>query len=393
MTLSPSQLQPLLLIPERVHRVYRGGALLERLLGLPTPADGDQPEAWFGAINSARQTGLAPVIEGIGSVLLPEGWSVAGRSAGQALSMPALLLEHADSMLGPGHVQFYGQTTAVLLKVLDAAERLTVQIHPNQAFAQEHLDSAFGKDEAWVVLDVRSIDGEEPALYFGLRESIEPETFVRWAEEGRVDLFLERMHRLLAHPGDVIYVLAGTLHAIGPGLLIAEVQEPTDFTFSFDRIFGGQVLTDERRFLGLSPRVALSAARITAFTEWQLMHLFRARGNRDGRPAPLRTQVSRPVGNGGNDRFWIEIVSVGPHDEVASAPTSTLAVGVVIAGAGTLAGTNGRELSVHQGDGFLIPATLGEWRVNSGGAGLRLVVCGPQPASVAAARTQAGVIV
>jgi mannose-6-phosphate isomerase len=381
-----SLLQPLLLPPARVQRVYRGGALLERWLGNPDPRDGPRPEAWFGAVNAARATGETPTGEGIGTAVVPETWPERPGGGIQPVTMPELLAAYPETMLGVAHAQAYGATTGVLLKVLDSAMRLTVQIHPDRAFASQHLGSPFGKDESWVVLAARNAASEQPVIYFGFREAVAPEDLRRWVLAGEIAPILERMHALPVQPGDVYYVPAGTPHAIGAGLLIAEVQEPTDFTISFDRWFASAELSDERRFLGLDPDLALSAVRTAPLTDWTLAHLRRARNpaavrSDDGRAGA--TAVMRPIGEGGTDKFWVELVTVGPQDQVQHDRYGTLAVGVVIGGSGTLSGLDGPDLAVHQGQGFLLPALLGPWQASSGVVGLRLLVCGPQPAGVA----------
>lgn len=382
-----SLLQPLLLPPARVERVYRGGALLERWLGAADPQDGPRPEAWFGAVNAARSTGGNAATEGVGAVVVPASWPERPAADDQPISMPELLAAYPEAILGVAHIDAYGATTGVLLKVLDSALRLTVQIHPDRAFASQHLGSPFGKDESWVVLATRTIDDAQPVIYFGFREAIAPEQLQQWVLAGEVAPILERMHALPVQPGDVYYVPAGTPHAIGAGLLIAEVQEPTDFTISFDRHIAGAELSDERRFLGLDPDLALSAVHTAPMSDWTLAHLRRARN-----PAAVRSNdgkagassVMRPIGEGSNDKFWLELVTVGPQDQVQHDRYGTLAVGVVLGGSGALSSLDGPELTVHQGQGVLLPALLGPWQASSGGVGLRLLLCGPQPAVVAA---------
>lgn len=354
------------------------------MFGYPAPVDGDQPEAWFGAINTARPTVTSATTEGLSRVVLPQDWRAGEKDFGDQIALLDLINEEAEVILGPAHLQLYDKSTAVLLKVLDSAEQLTVQVHPDQSFARRYLGSRFGKDEAWVVLGVRE-DIAAHVVYYGLRESITSDQLLLWVEQGDITPLLDRMYRFQVDVGDVLYVPAGTIHAIGAGLLIAEVQEPTDFTFSFDREFGGQVLSDDRRFLGLNMSIALSAARLTSFSELRVAHLWRMKASSQRKAtSPLQTQVTRPIGLGNHDRFWVELISVGPDDEFVHPSAGSMALGVVTLGAGVLQGKNGRSLPVRQGDGFLIPAMLGEWEVKSHGAGLQLVVCGPQPASIAA---------
>jgi mannose-6-phosphate isomerase len=103
-----------------------------------------------------------------------------------------------------------------------------VHAHPDRAFAREAFGSPFGKTEAWIVLDTRRGEAE---VWVGLREPVEPERYRAWIEEQDVDRLLGSLNSLTVRPGDVVYVPAGVPHAIGPGVLIAELQEPTDLSF------------------------------------------------------------------------------------------------------------------------------------------------------------------
>ena len=143
-------------------------------------------------------------------------------------------LADADSVeffpqTGPSpHVARFGTSTGVLAKLLDTAERLPVHVHPGRAFAREAFGSKFGKTEAWIVLDTR---GDEAEVWVGLREAVETERYREWIADQDVDALLRSLNRISVRAGDVVYVPAGVPHAIGAGALIAELQEPTDFSF------------------------------------------------------------------------------------------------------------------------------------------------------------------
>ena len=116
----------------------------------------------------------------------------------------------------------------ILVKYLDSAIRLPVQAHPDKAFSRKYFDSEHGKEESWIVLDKR----EGGCIYFGFKDGVTKEQFSKAIEESKNDKYA--MERLLVRhdvePGDVIFVPAKAVHAIGAGCLILEVQEPTDFT-------------------------------------------------------------------------------------------------------------------------------------------------------------------
>jgi mannose-6-phosphate isomerase len=113
------------------------------------------------------------------------------------------------------------------VKLLDAAERLPVHAHPDRTFARKHFGSPFGKTEAWIVVATRA---ESADVWVGLEKPVDAETYFGWIQGQDRDALLRSLNRLPVRAGDVVYVPGGVPHAIGEGVLIAELQEPTDFS-------------------------------------------------------------------------------------------------------------------------------------------------------------------
>ena len=199
--------------PTRVYRFYRGGALIDRLRREPE-RDGDHPEDWVGSVTPARNPGRDDLEEGMSRL-------VEGRLLRDAID------EEPVGWLGAAHIERFGRSTGLLVKLLDSAERLPVHFHPDRAFAREAFGSPFGKTEAWLVLDTRRDDAE---VWVGLREQVAEEAYLTWIAEQDTERLLDSLNRVSVSAGDVVYVPAGVPHAIGPGMLIAELQEPTDFS-------------------------------------------------------------------------------------------------------------------------------------------------------------------
>jgi mannose-6-phosphate isomerase len=121
---------------------------------------------------------------------------------------------------------------------LDAHRDLSVQVHPNDQQAARQTPPDLGKTEAWVVLD--ALPGSR--LYAGLKSGVDRESLARAVAQGDTQRCL---HCIEPRPGDCIFVPAGTLHALGAGLLVAEIQQSSDTTF---RLFDwNRVDTDGRR--------------------------------------------------------------------------------------------------------------------------------------------------
>lgn len=116
------------------------------------------------------------------------------------------------------------QQFPLLFKFLDAAETLSVQVHPNDAQAATLAPGQLGKSEAWVIL------AAEPnrRLFVGLKPGVDRATLERHLDVGTVE---QCLHSIPARVGDMISVPAGTVHAIGAGIALAEIQQPSDVTF------------------------------------------------------------------------------------------------------------------------------------------------------------------
>ena len=112
------------------------------------------------------------------------------------------------------------------MKLLDAGERLPVHYHPGRPFAKEHLGLRYGKTESWLILEA----DPGAAVHVGLKEPLDAETARRWVDEQDADAMLHALHEVPVQAGDGILVPAGTLHAIGGGILLLELQEPTDLS-------------------------------------------------------------------------------------------------------------------------------------------------------------------
>lgn len=155
-----------------------------------------------------------------------------GPNAGRTLG--ALAAAEGEAFLGKKPIRRTGLRVPLLIKLLDCRDWLSVQVHPNddQAVTLEGPDQ-FGKTEAWHILEA------DPAaeIIVGMRAGVSAEQLalaVRGAADGsapgRTGL-LPLMQSVPARPGDTFFIRAGTLHALGPGLLLYEVQQTSDITY------------------------------------------------------------------------------------------------------------------------------------------------------------------
>ena len=132
-----------------------------------------------------------------------------------------------EGFLGRRHAEAYGDDPALLVKLLHAGERLPVHCHPDREFARRHLGCPWGKTEAWVIVGG---DGPDPVVHLGFREDIDPGRLAGLVEAQQVEALLAALNAVPVTAGDTVLVPAGMPHAIGRGVLLVELQEPTDFS-------------------------------------------------------------------------------------------------------------------------------------------------------------------
>ena len=154
-------------------------------------------------------------------------------------------------MLGESHVAHMGADLGVLCKLLDSAMRLPIQCHPDAAFASRHLGSGFGKTEASLILATRTIDGVTPYMLFGFRDGMTEAEFRRSVAAQDIPAQIASLNRVEVKPGEVYLVNGGTPHAIGPGVFMIEIQEPTDLVVVTEYLFCGRERTEAQCYMGL----------------------------------------------------------------------------------------------------------------------------------------------
>jgi mannose-6-phosphate isomerase len=229
-------MKPQVLPPNVLPHFYAGGPRIAAFRGL-TLDDDHMPEEWIGAVNTTFGA-----VNGRGL----------SRGADGTLVRDAIAADPAR-WLGDAHLARYGSDAALLTKLLDAGQRLPVHFHPGREFAKRELGLDHGKTEAWIVVEA------EPgsSVRVGFEHDVELDTVREWMRTQASDEMLAAMHELPVSAGDAIFVPAGTPHAIGAGILILELQEPTDLSITLE--WHGFRLTEDESHLGLGWDRALSA--------------------------------------------------------------------------------------------------------------------------------------
>lgn len=348
---------PIALAPNRIPRFYRGGMLLDRFRGAPAPVDDDRPEDWVGSVTATwTPPGTAATSLGISAI----------RVSGQPTSLAHLLVTAPAALVGEAMLDRAGPTTGVLVKLLDAGQRLPVHCHPSRGAAARLLGSRFGKTEAWLILGTRD---EKPAsVWIGFRDDVEPSQLRAWIDDQDTAALLGALVEHAVTAGDVLLVGAGVPHAIGAGVFLLELQEPTDFS-----------VVAETSGFPIDPDVA--SLRLGWDTALEFFDRSAASPPRQA-ATPVTAQVSRLLGPAADPFFRLLRQRVA--GDAAPPFEPAYAVGVVLGGVGTVHGAR-QSLALEAGTTFALPAVAVEG-ARVVGVDLDLAWClGPAPEALDAA--------
>ncbi len=338
----------------RTFRVYSGGKLLAEMLG-QEPVDGFFPEEWICSSVRALNPGREEILEGI-SVREEDG-----------KLFSELLKEEREACLGEA------KDLGVLVKYLDSAIRLPMQVHPTREKAGKLFGSPYGKTEAWLILATRP----GASIYFGFSREISRTAFEEAVEKSREDreIMTSFVNRIPVKEGDVFLVRAGMIHAIGAGCLILEVQEPTDFTVQPEYWCGDYQLNDREMYCGLTKEEALDCFNFdlwgpSAVEQGRMIPrlIFEADGVR-------REEL---IGPRDTDCFSMSRVTLTESSLLLKEGAS---VWICTEGAGTLSWQSGSR-RIRRGDYFFLPSAAAGKVTAKTDSGLQLVFCiGPRAES------------
>ncbi len=233
------------LAPNRVWRTYLGGRTLDGLEGKTQPEDSHFPEDWIlsgtRAVNAGREEFKE---EGISKV------------EAEPASLNYWLEKFPVEILGEKHFKTYGANPGFLLKFLDSSVRLHIQCHPTAEFSQQHLGVNYGKTEGYYILGIRP--GCEGYIYLGFQRSPGYEDFRQAIVTQDVENLTGYFDRIKVRPGDCFIVPGGIPHAIGEGVFMIEMMEPSDLAVRIEFERGGYVLPESARFMNRDVDFALS---------------------------------------------------------------------------------------------------------------------------------------
>ncbi|MCA8980526.1 MAG: class I mannose-6-phosphate isomerase [Planctomycetes bacterium] len=322
--------EPLHLSRICVEKVW-GGRALERVLGLELPPDRPIGETWELVDRDDHNSTV-----------------VGGRFEGQSLRW--LMANEREALLGDAATSESDQFP-LLVKFISAEAPLSVQVHPDEKMAKKLGKGDAGKCEAWYVLDA------EPGslLYLGLRPNVDATDFAAAADSADVVDLLQTWN---VQPGQFIWVPAGTVHAIGAGITLLEVQQNSDVTF---RVFDWGRLGLDGKPRKTHVDQALLAVNYDLDTAGPVdpeLHVL----DDDSRGVELLDC----------EFFRMGLLEVCGH--VRRKGLGRPVVLVCVAGRGRILRHGADAQEFGRGDTWLVPAAAGDWTIESKGGECRLVL-------------------
>lgn len=303
-------------------RFYRGGASITAFRS-STPCSSHQPEDWVASTTCCAGCESSR----IGLSRLPDGTFLADAIAADP-----------NRWLGPDHVARHGADTKLLVKLLDAGQRLPVHAHPHASWAKKHLGRRHGKAEAWYILTPGTV-------HLGLKEPVGEQELLELVTANRGGELLERMHEIDVRPHQTIYVPPGLLHAIGEGIFLVELQEPEDLSVLVEWA-GFAIDGSKDGHLGLGFEKALTAVDTSVKTRDEILSL----------------KTDADTDNGvfhGDSEEYFKLQRVKVSESETCAPG--FAILIVLEGDVSLQSKEGPGLALKGGSTVVVPFEDGEF--------------------------------
>lgn len=272
----------------RVLRAYYGGKRLDKFLGKTICKDTRYPEEWVASVTFAKNDGKTHKNDGLSF-------------CENGVSVKDLIASNPQKILGFEKNKRFNGELSVLVKILDANERLFIQCHPNVEMAKKFFNSNFGKTECWFIIEAE----EDACVYLGFKEGITREKWKKLFEKQDVNGMLEALNKVPVKKGDAIFVDGGMPHAIGGGCMLIEAQEPTDLMVIPERTSkSGITLSDEKMHGGLGFDKMFDCFNYEGLSENELLQKYvkHFNGNKHG--------LSNVVGKDWTDKFKVDYLNL-----------------------------------------------------------------------------------
>ncbi|GBU09055.1 hypothetical protein AwWohl_01930 [Gammaproteobacteria bacterium] len=323
------------LLDNRVRRNYTGGAGIDCLRGKYPIMDSDQPEDWICSTVYAKNTGLSEIInEGLSSTIIGED---------------VFLISH----LFKSESEFYlgkNKELPFLCKLLDSSMRLHVQAHPTKDFARNFLGSEYGKLECYYILSIR--EEIEPYIRLGFQNPPSKESWKKIILNQDILSMDQCFENIPVAVGDVWYIPGGIPHAIGEGITMIEIMEPSDLVVRCEFERDGIIVPKAARFMGKDIDFCLNIFDYNQYSVDEVQEKFRLK------PRVIKSTEhfvhEQLVPKSIADSFQVNKLCIKQDEMIINLSNSPL-VGIVVKGIVCIH-TENETIEVKVGESFFIAA-------------------------------------
>ncbi len=278
--------------------------------------------------------GITPTEEGVGESWelshVDDNFSVVAEGELANKSLDELIKEYGKELVGGKVMERFGSRFPLLIKFIDARDNLSIQVHPDDELAKVRHNS-FGKTEMWYVIKA----DKGASLYSGFSQQIDKEEYVKRVGNNTI---MDVLKKYDVSEGDVFFLPAGRVHAIGAGCFIAEIQQTSNITY---RIYDYNRKDKNGNPRELHTELAKDAIDYTLYPDYRTH--YKAHTNATVNLADCKYFTTNLI--------ELDTVMVRDFEEQDS-----FVVYICMEGSATLRDSNGYEIRIHQGQTALIPA-------------------------------------
>ncbi len=257
------------------------------------------------------------------------------------VSLDELIKTYKERLLGKSVYERFGDTFPLLIKFIDAQDNLSIQVHPDDALAKERHNS-FGKTEMWYVVKA----SDEARLYSGFSQQSSPEDYVKRIADNSI---MEVLKEYKVKEGDVFFLPAGRVHAIGAGCFVAEIQQTSNITY---RIYDYARTDAEGNQRELHTELAKDAIDYTVYEDYR---------------TDYSAEQDAVVELANCQYFETNLLELSKDMERSLADKDSFVVYIVMGGELNLVDDKGFSITLHQGQTVLIPAECTSVRIEPKG--------------------------
>lgn len=278
---------------------------------------------------------IRPLEDGIG-----ESWEISGVKGSVSTvsngslkgeKLDTILTQYKEMLIGKANYERFGNTFPLLIKFIDAQDNLSIQVHPDDELAKVRHNS-FGKTEMWYVINA----AEGACLYSGFKKQLTPEKYIESIEQ---NTFMDYLAKQSVKPGDVFFLPAGRVHAIGAGTFIAEIQQTSDITYRIYDYKRKDANGNERE---LHTKLAQDAIDYTVHENYKTNYV-----HKNDEAVLLES----------NKYFTTHLLDLNQPMIRNYAELDSFVIYICMEGSASIKDNEGNELSLDKGESILIPAT------------------------------------